>query len=127
MSVPPDPAPYFRKHVFCCVNVRAEGHRRGCCAAKNAVKLRAHLKARAGQRGLDDIRINSAQCLDRCELGPTMVIYPEGVWYTYRTVEDLDEILETHLVQDGRVQRLLLHPDQEQVDRTRSAQAAGDD
>ena len=108
----PDPPLYYRRHVFCCVNVRAPGHPRGCCSARGSVKLRAHMKARARQRGLSDVRINASQCLDRCEFGPTVVIYPEGVWYTARTVADVDEIVETHLVGGGRVERLMLMPDQ---------------
>ena len=107
-----DPPLYYRRHVFCCVNTRAPGHPRGCCSAKDSVKLRAHMKARAKQRGFSDVRINASQCLDRCEFGPTMVIYPEGVWYAVKTVADVDEIIETHLVQGGRVERLMLMPDQ---------------
>ena len=107
-----DPPLYYRRHVFCCVNERAPGHPRGCCSAKNSVKLRAHMKARAKQRGLSDVRINASQCLDRCEFGPTMVIYPEGVWYAVKSVADVDEIIETHLVKGGRVERLMLTPDQ---------------
>jgi (2Fe-2S) ferredoxin len=62
--------------------------------------------------GLRQIRINQSGCLNRCEVGPTMVIYPEGVWYTYRTEEDIEEILRRHIVGGRRVERLLLHPDQ---------------
>jgi (2Fe-2S) ferredoxin len=106
-----DPAPYYGRHVFCCTNERPEGHPRGCCAAKDSVKLRTYLKNQAKKRGLVNVRINAAGCLDRCELGATMVIYPEGVWYSYRTRADLDEILQTHLIEDGRVERLLLRPE----------------
>ena len=118
-----DPLLYYRRHVFCCVNTRAPGHPRGCCSAKDSVKLRAHMKARAKQRGLADVRINASQCLDRCEFGPTMVIYPEGVWYAPKTVADVDEIVETHLVGGGRVERLMLMPDQPFPDE---ADGAGD-
>jgi (2Fe-2S) ferredoxin len=111
-QAPGDPRLYYRRHVFCCVNERAPGHTRGCCKAKGAEKLRDYLKGRAKQAGLDDVRINASGCLDRCELGPTMVIYPEGVWYGYASEADLDEILETHLVRGGRVRRLMLLPDQ---------------
>ena len=62
--------------------------------------------------GLPKLRINASGCLDRCELGPTMVIYPEGVWYTYRDTADLDEIFATHIVGGGRVPRLMLLPEQ---------------
>lgn len=103
---------YFRHHVFFCTNVRPEGHPRGCCAAKGSVKLRDYAKARAKELGLKGLRVNSAGCLDRCELGPTIVIYPEGVWYTYGSTADIDEILQTHLTEGGRVARLMLRPDQ---------------
>ena len=70
------------------------------------------MKVRAKELGLPATRINSAGCLDRCELGPTLVIYPEGVWYGFNTTADIDEILDTHLVKGGRVARLLLRTDQ---------------
>ena len=103
-----DPQPYYEAHVFCCTNRRPAGHPRGCCAEKGAEELRDHMKSRAKQLGLKNVRINTAGCLDRCELGPTVVIYPEGVWYTYSTKEDIDEVLQTHLVEGKRVERLLL-------------------
>ncbi len=108
-----DPAPYYRAHVFCCTNERPEGHPRGCCKDKNAEALRNYMKARAKAMGLEGVRVNIAGCLDRCELGPTMVIYPEGVWYHYRSTEDIDEILQTHVIEGGRVTRLQLQPDDE--------------
>ncbi len=107
-----DPPPYYTRHVFCCVNARSEGHPKGSCSAKGSERLRRYLKARAKQLGVADVRINASGCLDRCELGPTMVIYPEGVWYTYASTEDLDEILATHILGGGRVERLMLYPDQ---------------
>jgi (2Fe-2S) ferredoxin len=110
--MPADPKLYYDRHVFCCTNERPAGHPRGCCKEKGAEKLRNYLKARTKEVGLKDVRINAAGCLDRCEYGPNMVIYPEGVWYTYKTTADLDEILETHLVRGGRVERLMLMPDQ---------------
>jgi (2Fe-2S) ferredoxin len=106
--------PYYRAHVFVCVNTRPSGHPRGCCAGGGAEKLRDYMKVRAKELGLPETRINAAGCLDRCELGPTLVIYPEGVWYGYRTREDIDEILQTHLVEGGRVERLRLRLDQSQ-------------
>ncbi|MBM3541468.1 MAG: (2Fe-2S) ferredoxin domain-containing protein [Alphaproteobacteria bacterium] len=106
-----DFAPYYDKHVFCCTNERPDGHPRGCCAAKEAVKLRTYMKNQAKKLGLENVRVNAAGCLDRCELGPTMVIYPEGTWYTYGSREDLDEILRVHLQEGGRVTRLMLRPE----------------
>jgi len=119
-----DPAPYYRKHVFCCTNERPAGHPRGCCKEKDSIRLRNYMKARAKELGLSDLRINAAGCLDRCELGPTMVIYPEGVWYSYHSAEDVDEIIRVHLVEGGRVARLMLQPeDKEPAERAASTGA----
>lgn len=106
-----DPAPYYRAHVFCCTNERVENHPRGSCKLKGSEPLRDYMKKRATALGLKgDVRINTAGCLDRCELGPVMVIYPEGVWYSYQSEADVDEILETHVLGGGRVERLMLQP-----------------
>ena len=53
----------------------------------------------------------NAGCLDRCEEGPCVVIYPEGIWYTYFDRADVDEIIESHLINGKIVERLRL-PDQ---------------
>lgn len=106
MSV--DPKPYYRIHVFACTNRRPEGNPRGSCAGRGSEDLRDYMKARVRQLELAGVRINNAGCLDRCEFGPVMVIYPEGVWYGYHSREDVDEILQVHLVGGGRVERLRL-------------------
>ncbi|GAB6052440.1 NAD(P)H-dependent oxidoreductase subunit E [Magnetospira thiophila] len=99
---------YYRHHVFVCGNKRSDDHPRGCCADKNSISLRAYLKIKTKQLELDDVRINMAGCLDRCENGPVMVIYPEAVWYRCPTKADMDEILTTHILGGGRVDRLML-------------------
>jgi (2Fe-2S) ferredoxin len=104
----PDPPPYFQAHVFVCCNRRPDGHPRESCAARGSEKLRDYMKVRAKELGLKGVRVNQAGCLDRCEFGPTMVIYPEGVWYRPETPADVDEILATHLQAGGRVRRLML-------------------
>ncbi len=110
-DMPGDPPRYYRAHVFCCTNERPPGHPRGCCKDKGAVRLRNYMKARAKELGLEGVRVNVAGCLDRCELGPTMVIYPEGVWYRCPTIEDVEEVLQVHVIGGGRVTRLMLHPE----------------
>ena len=103
-----DPPPYFQAHVFVCCNRRPEGHKRGSCAARGSEALRDYMKARGKELGLAGVRVNMSGCLDRCEFGPAMVIYPEGIWYKIETNADIDEVLETHLRQKGRVTRLML-------------------
>ena len=70
------------------------------------------MKQRGKELGLDDIRVNNAGCLERCELGPTMAIYPDGIWYHYESESDIDEILESHIVGDRPVERLMLRDGQ---------------
>ena len=116
-ETPADPALFYKSHIFFCNNQRAEGHPRGSCNARAAAlggveKLRGYAREKARQLGIEGIRCNGAGCLDRCELGPNLVIYPEGVWYRYENTADIDEILETHVKNGGRVERLMLQPDQ---------------
>ena len=98
----------FRRHVFVCENRRPEDDPRGCCAAKGSPAIRAALKAELKRRGLaGTVRANAAGCLDACADGPSIVVYPEGVWYGRVRVEDVPEIVESHLVGGRPVERLL--------------------
>jgi (2Fe-2S) ferredoxin len=102
--------PFFERHIFCCTNKREAGHTRGCCAEKGADALRDYMKLKVKEAKIPKARVNAAGCLDRCELGPCMVIYPEGVWYACKTKADVDEVISEHL-QHGRVVERLKLPD----------------
>jgi (2Fe-2S) ferredoxin len=105
------PGPYER-HVFVCTNERAPGHPRGCCSAKGSPEIRERLKALVKERGLAKrVRINGAGCLDFCETGVSIVVYPENVWYGHVTLADVDEIVEKHLAGGEPVARLRLPPE----------------
>jgi len=100
---------YYKHHVFFCTNKRDDG--RQSCDDCNASAIRMYAKDRVKLAGLvvpGGVRINSAGCLNRCELGPVMVVYPEAVWYSYVDEEDIDEIIEKHLLGGEVVERLLL-------------------
>lgn len=99
---------FFDHHIFCCTNRREPGNSRGCCAEKDAEGLRDYMKKRVKALGIQRARVNTAGCLDRCELGPCLVIYPEGVWYQCRTRADIDEVITEHLQQGRIVERLKL-------------------
>ncbi len=99
---------FFERHIFCCTNKREAGHKRGCCADKNADALRDYMKTKVKEAGIRKTRVNSAGCLDRCELGPCMVVYPEGVWYRADNQQDVDEIIHEHLQNGKIVERLKL-------------------
>ena len=108
VRMPGDPEMFFAAHLFVCCNRRPDGHPRGSCAAKGSEHLRDYMKARAKELGLKNIRVNSAGCLDRCELGPCLVIYPEGIWYKIETTADVDMVLKEHLVKHGRADELMI-------------------
>lgn len=99
---------FFDAHLFVCTNRRPDGHSRGSCAAGGSEHLRDYMKARAKELGITNIRVNSAGCLDRCELGPCVVIYPDGVWYRIGSEADVDTVLQTHLIEGGRATGLML-------------------
>ncbi len=104
---------HYKHHVFFCTNLRDDG--RQSCGQCGSSAAREYVKGRCkelGIHGAGRVRINTAGCLDRCEQGPVIVVYPEEVWYTYVDHEDLDEIIREHL-QNGRpVERLRLDRDQ---------------
>lgn len=98
---------YYQRHVFFCLNQRDDG--RQCCAAQGSERMQEHAKARIKKLGLNGegkIRVNKAGCLDRCDEGPCLVVYPEAVWYTYVDQQDIDEIIDKHLIGGEPVQRL---------------------
>lgn len=104
--------PYYKHHVFFCTNVRepdGTGEVRPSCGKHDASAMRDYAKKRVKQLGLagpGQVRVNNAGCLDRCEEGPCIVIYPEGTWYTYVDQQDIDEIVDSHLAQGKPVERL---------------------
>lgn len=98
---------HFKYHVFFCTNQREGGEM--CCNNHGAADMRDYAKARVkalGEAIPGKVRINAAGCLDRCDKGPVLVIYPEATWYTYIDREDIDEIVDRHLVKGEVVDRL---------------------
>ena len=98
---------YYQYHVFFCTNQR-EGDA-ACCNNMGAQAIRDYAKSRIKAlklNGKNKVRINNAGCLDRCEEGPVIVVYPEEVWYTYVDKDDIDEIIDEHLVHGRIVERL---------------------
>lgn len=98
---------YYRHHVFVCCNQREDG--RASCGDHDSQQIRDYAKSRIknlGLSGAGKIRINQSGCLDRCESGPVMVIYPDETWYTFVDEEDVDEIIDEHLLNGRIVERL---------------------
>ena len=98
---------FYQHHVFFCTNQREKGET--CCNNRGAQEVRAYAKNRIkalGLNGAGKVRINSAGCLDRCDDGPVLVIYPDQTWYTYVDKEDIDEIIDEHIMHGRIVERL---------------------
>jgi len=99
---------YYKHHIFFCTNQRDDGS--ACCQNFDAKAMRDYAKQRAKALGIakgkGSVRVNAAGCLDRCKEGPVAVVYPDNVWYTYVDKEDIDEIIEEHLLNDRVVKRL---------------------
>jgi (2Fe-2S) ferredoxin len=100
---------YYQRHLFFCTNDRGTDAERPSCGRCDTLALRKHAKQRVkalGLSGAGKVRVNTAGCLDRCEEGPVCVVYPEGVWYTFVDEEDVDEIIDSHIVRGVPVDRL---------------------
>jgi len=97
---------YFKKHVFFCSQMRPEGHPKGSCAQRGGNDIGKRLWEKTDELGLEGVRVSSAGCLGRCDHGPVLVVYPEGTWYAPKSLEDADEIVESHLAKDQVVERL---------------------
>jgi (2Fe-2S) ferredoxin len=100
----------FDKHLFICENRRPDNHPRGSCGEKGSQEIIEEFKSKLKSHNTNiKIRINRAGCLDACKFGPTVVIYPEQIWYKGVSVDDIDEIIESHLLNNKPVVRIMLN------------------
>ncbi len=98
----------FKKHLFICTNHR-ENDPQSSCRIKGGLEIQQCFKDKLKKLGLaHEVRANQSGCLDACAKGPTMVIYPKGLWYGPIKIEDVDEIIEKSIVGDTVIERLVL-------------------
>ena len=101
--------PKFQRHIFICTNQREPGHPRGCCDPSGQGEFQKVFKKKLAEHGVGNIvRANKSGCLEQCEHGQTIVVYPEAAWYGFVNEADLDEIIESHIKGGRPVERLLL-------------------
>jgi (2Fe-2S) ferredoxin len=104
--------PKFERHIFVCCNQRPPENPRGCCDPAALAELQLAFKQKLASAGLKGrVRANKSGCLDQCEHGPTVVVYPDAVWYGRVRMEDVEEIVESHILRGMPVERLIL-PDE---------------
>jgi (2Fe-2S) ferredoxin len=112
--------PEFTHHIFICCNRREPGNARGCCNPDGSEVLRNAFKAEVKKRNLGPcVRANMAGCLDQCELGPTVVIYPQAIWYGGVTPADVPRILDETVIGGKILEDLLIPPEKLNQPRTK--------
>ena len=99
----------YRYHIFVCINQRPAGHPKGDCASKGSRDLFQKFQEETEKRQLwETVAVNGTTCLGPCSMGASVVVYPEGVWYGQVRPEDVEEIMDQHIVGGKPVERLLL-------------------
>lgn len=99
--------PRPKKHIFVCTQARPPGHPRGSCAERDCQPVMQAFMEQFEERGLYGlIGLTNAGCLGACDEGTCVLVYPESVMYGKVTKEDVDEILDEHILGDKPVERL---------------------
>lgn len=99
-------------HIFVCLNQRPAGHPRGSCGEQNATAVYEKFGMGIEQKMLfGKVLLTNSGCMGPCSMGPVVVVYPEGVWYKGVKPEDVDEILDAHIVGGKKVERLEISPE----------------
>ena len=96
----------YDHHIFCCVNERA-GNERVSCKKKDSHLFRNYIKQKVKDKNIQNVRVNQSGCLDKCEAGPVIVIYPQGIWYKCESFKNADDIVDS-LITGEIAQHLLI-------------------
>lgn len=97
----------LKAHVFVCTHERPDDNPKGCCKQKGSEELVSIFKKEIARVGIQkEVRAQKAGCLDACEFGPSVVVYPENIWYGHVTADDIKEIVQSHLIEGKPVERL---------------------
>ncbi|MDA9946563.1 (2Fe-2S) ferredoxin domain-containing protein [Candidatus Marinimicrobia bacterium] len=103
----------FEKHIFICTNERDENSLRKSCGSCGGLDLRKDLVRMINESGLKGrVRANKSGCLDVCEKGPAMVIYPNGFWYLDVKKKDIKTIFKKSIINNEPVSELIATNDQ---------------
>ena len=99
---------FYRAHVLVCGGTG--------CTSSGSAELIERFEKDLAEKGLDkEVKVVRTGCFGLCEAGPIVIVYPEGAFYSRVKVEDVDEIVEEHLLK-GRIVERLLHKDEEEQD-----------
>lgn len=96
------------KHVFVCTSSRMTGVAKGFCHTKGALEIIQKFSEKLEEEDITDVMISNTGCFGICEKGPIVVVYPDNVWYGTVTADDVDEIVEKHIMNGEIVERLAI-------------------
>ena len=100
--------PHYKHHIFVCQNERLPGHKFGCCRSQGSEAIVKYMKARCRELFGFEICVSKSGCLGQCNMGPAVVIYPDNIWYTLKTVEDAERVIQEHIVRHKPVESLIM-------------------
>lgn len=97
----------FDYHIFICANQKAEG--KVCCGQERGLELVAEFRRVLRDKGLQGkVRAQRAGCIDACDFGPSVVIYPGGEYYGHLKPENVETIIEQHIIGGKAVEEFLI-------------------
>jgi (2Fe-2S) ferredoxin len=101
--------PKPEKHVFVCTQNRPQGHPRGSCASSGCADVMNEFMAEIQNQNLfDKIGLTNTGCMGPCMMGPSVLVYPEGIMYGKVSKEDVKTIIEQHLLGNKPVEKLIV-------------------
>jgi len=83
-----------KHHILVCASFRAAGEAKGVCHRKDSTSLIGYLQSELADRDMNDVVVSMTGCLNLCERGPMMIVYPEAQWYGEVDEGKVDEILD---------------------------------
>ena len=88
----------YSHHIFICINEREGSNPRKSCSNQGIAIRNQFIKILAQKNLKIKIRVNKSGCLDECDFGPSLVIYPRGDWYTNVAIDDIPKIIEKSII-----------------------------
>ena len=107
------------RFVFVCTNERPDGHPKGSCIGRGSAEILGQFRDLQGEKGLVTFKVVATGCLEPCLAGPTVVVYPDNIWYGGVTLDDVESIIDQHLVGNKPVEFLMI--DDEDFERSQRA------
>lgn len=83
-----------KHHILLCASFRAAGEAKGVCHRKDSTSLIGYLQSELADRDMNDVVVSTTGCLNLCERGPVMIVYPESHWYGEVNESKIDDILD---------------------------------